>query len=77
LLGVSADTLNEYRAGGKDTEYENVFANALFKTVIAKVRVKQELVQDEQRIKASFTKVDDIDYVQECTQLIEAISKYN
>ena len=75
LLGATADSLYEHKLSG-DGEYERVFNNALFKTVVAKCRVKQEMVNDEPRVKSSVIKVDDVDYVSECKHMLEAIAKY-
>ena len=57
-------------------EYENVFSRALFQTVIAKCRVKQESVMEEMRVKTSIIRVDDIDFASECKNMLEAINKY-
>jgi replication factor A1 len=76
LLGASADSLYEHKLTG-DGEYERTFNNALFKTVVAKCRVKQEMVNDEPRVKSSVIKVDELDYVAECKNMLDAIAKYN
>lgn len=76
LLGASADDLFEHKLTG-DGEYERAFNNALFKTVIAKCRVKQEMVNDEPRVKSSVIKVDDLDFVAESKNMLDAIAKYN
>lgn len=77
FLGVTAKTLSDYRNEGNEAAYEKVFADALFKTVVARARVKQEQVQEEQRVKCSFMKVDEVDFVSESRQLLDAIAKYN
>ncbi len=76
LLGATADSLYEHKMQA-DGEYERTFANALFKTVVVKCRVKQEMVNDEYRVKSSAMKVDDLDFVAESKQMINAINKYN
>jgi hypothetical protein len=41
------------------------------------VRVKQEMVQEEMRVKCTVLSLDDLDYLSECKQMIDAINKYN
>jgi len=53
-----------------------VFQDALFSEYIARLRVKQELVNDEQRLKAVGLVMTKISYVNECTQMLQLISKY-
>ncbi|RYH21143.1 hypothetical protein EON65_21385 [archaeon] len=76
MLGVSADTLHSFRVDSNEAAYEKVFADALFKQYLCRVRVKQELVNDEMRTKSSGLRVDEVDLVNECHQMIEAIKKY-
>lgn len=77
LGGVTAQQLHEWRTEGNETMYEKAFSDALFKTVIAKIRVKQEEVKDEARVKSQFTRVDEVDFVAEGRQMLDAIAKYN
>lgn len=60
-----------------ESEYETVFSESNFRTYIFKVRVKNEMVNDEQRIKCSVMAVRPVDYAQECRDLLAAINRYN
>ncbi len=57
--------------------YEKVYSDALFKTVVVKARVKQEIVNDEPRTKSSIIKIDSLDLVTESKNMIDAINKYH
>lgn len=76
LLMASAQQLFDFKSSGNEAAYEKAFADALFKTCICKVRVKQELVNDEMRTKNTVLKVDDLDVVAECKQMLDAIKAY-
>jgi hypothetical protein len=76
-MGKSAQELFEMRVDpARQDEVEKVYTNALFKTVVVKCRVKQELVNEEMRPKNSVMKVDELDFVYDCKHMIEAINKY-
>jgi replication factor A1 len=77
LGGITAQQLFEWKTEGNEALFEKTFSDALFKTVIAKIRVKQEEVKDESRVKSSFIRVDEVDFVAEGRQMLEAIAKYN
>lgn len=77
LLGVPASKLHEYRTQGQEVEYEKIFQDALFKTFILRLRVKQEQVSDESRVKSSVMKLDDVDFAGESRMLLDAIARYN
>lgn len=76
LLKHSAEGLHQMKMNGDEEGYEKVFSDALFKTIIGKARVKQELVQEEKRVKSSFVKVEEVDYISECRHLLDAINRY-
>ncbi len=76
LLGVTAEQLHEMKLNGDTAGFEEVFSRAQFKTFTAKARVKQDMVNDELRLKCSVVRLDPIDYNSECKQMIEAINKY-
>jgi hypothetical protein len=61
---------------GISPEVEQIFANALFKDYVVKVKVKAEQVNDEQRVKSSVINCSPLNYVQECNDLINMINKY-
>lgn len=76
LLGCTAEELYEIKMSGDTLRYEEIFTQAQFKTFTAKARIKQESVNDELRVKCSITRLDQIDYNNECKQMIDAINKY-
>jgi hypothetical protein len=39
--------------------------------------VKQESVNDEMKVKSSFMKIEEIDFIDECKQLLTAITRYD
>lgn len=45
-------------------------------TVLLQVRVKQEMVNDESRVKCTVATMGELDLVAECKQMIDAIHKY-
>ena len=53
LLGHTADKLYQIKVAGDDASYDHVFLDALFKHYVAKLRVKQEMVNDEPRPSSS------------------------
>jgi len=53
-----------------------VFQDALFSEFIARLRVKQELVNDEQRLKAVGMVMTKLSYAAECAQMLQVINKY-
>lgn len=77
LLGHSAEDLHQMKLSGDDAGYEKVFSDALFKEVVLKLRVKQEMVNDEPRIKSSVTNFASVDFVSESKQLLSVIAKYD
>lgn len=56
--------------------YDAVFARASFETVIAKVRVKQEDVNGEKRMKNTVVSLSKVDYANEAKLMLDAIAKY-
>lgn len=76
MLGCSADALSDFKNEGNDSSYEKAFSDAQWKTFTCKVRVKQEMVQDEPKLKVNVMALDEINYDSECKQMIDAIAKY-
>lgn len=77
ILGVPASTLHEFRLQANELAYEQVFADALFKTYVMRLRIKEEIVNDETRVKSSVMKLDDVDFVTESRMMLDAIARYN
>ena len=53
-----------------------LFTHGRYSLTFLQVRVKQEMAKEELRVKSTAMKVDDIDYVAESQQLLNAIAKY-
>jgi replication factor A1 len=77
LLGHSAEDLHQMKISGDDAAYERVFADALFKQLCIRLRVKQEMVNDEPRLKCTSFSMGSVDFAAESKQLLLAISKYD
>lgn len=50
---------------------------SLFPGASVQVRVKQEMVNDESRVKCTVASLGGLDLAAECKQMIDAINKYN
>lgn len=55
--------------------YDSYFAKAAHTEWIMKCRVKQETVNDEVRVKTQVVRMDPVDYLAECRDLLSAIQK--
>ena len=77
LLGHTAEELHQMKVAGDDASYERVFSDALFKQYVAKLRVKQEMVNDEPRLKSTALSMTPINFAAESKQLLHAIALYN
>jgi replication factor A1 len=78
LLGKSADELYEIKQqpdGGED-KYNEIVQAALFKQIVVKAKVKAEDVQGEMRVKVTVQSLSKVIYQKECSDMIEAIAKY-
>lgn len=60
-----------------ESEADAVFTEPLFSQWIVRLRVKAEMVSDEQRIKCTIASLKPIDFVRESREMIKAISEYN
>ena len=56
--------------------YDSYFAKATHTEWLFKCRVKNELVNDENRLKATVVRMEPVDYVAECSDLLSAIEKF-
>ncbi|CAN0355303.1 unnamed protein product [Pylaiella littoralis] len=77
LDNKTADELQRMKDGGEDGEYEEVFAEACFKTYLMTLRIKADMVNDEMRVKYTVQRMTPIDIKTECNAMLDAISKYN
>ncbi len=77
LLGdISAETLNEWKENGQEAQYEDAFLEVLHKQVLCRVRVKAEMVNDEQRIKNTIYSASFVNPEKESANLLKAINEY-
>lgn len=56
--------------------YDSYFAKALHSEWIFKCRVKSEMVNDESRLKTQVMRMDPVDYVSECRDMLAEIQKF-
>lgn len=77
LLGanITADGLHKRCFEGEydNDHFDSVFAQAQFTDWIAKCRVKQEMVGDEERVKTTVYSLTPVDYTAESKELLRAI----
>jgi replication factor A1 len=79
FAGATADQAyaKTHQDGAFDQDaYDSYFCDALFSDYVFKCRVKNELVNDEQRVKTSVVQMWPINYVQESKDLLQAISAF-
>ena len=80
LQGVTADQAygRTYEADGSYNQraYNDIFAPALYTEWILRCKVKNEIVNDEQRIKTSVAGMWPVDYLQESKELLAEIAKF-
>ncbi|CAM9450721.1 unnamed protein product [Scytosiphon promiscuus] len=77
LENKTADDLFQLKEAGEEAEFEDIFAEACFKSYLVTLRVKAEMVNDELRIKNTVQRMTPLDVSAECDALLDAISKYN
>ena len=74
LGGVTAD---EVHANYDDQNvYDSYFAKACYTEWIMKCRVKNEIVNDEPRLKTQIVRLDPVDYVQESKDILSALNDF-
>ncbi len=56
--------------------YDGHFAKAGHTEWLLRCRVKNEMVNDEPRLKVNVVRMDPVDYASECQELISAIEKF-
>lgn len=77
--GLTADECygQSYGGGGFDQDqYDSVFAKALFTEWVFKCKVKNEVHNDESRVKTSVYSLHPMDYVKESQDLLAAIEQF-
>lgn len=76
LVGLSADDLCLIGAEEGEEKLKARLNQATFDTFIFKVRSRREVVKDEPRLKTTILQVWRPDWTSECSQLVEAIGRY-
>jgi len=56
--------------------YQDILKSKLFNQINIIAKSKQEIVNDEQKLKTIILKLEKIDYSNECRMLIDAIERY-
>ncbi|OEU12326.1 replication factor-a protein [Fragilariopsis cylindrus CCMP1102] len=74
LLGTTANAMFEQYESNQD-EYDATFARGAFTEWVFKCRVKQEMVNDEPRIKTQVVRMEPVNYVTECRDMIAALER--
>jgi replication factor A1 len=74
LLGVTADEAHAHF--DNQDMYDGYFVKALSSEWIFKCRVKNEIVNDGQRLKVQVVRMDPVDYVSECRDMLAALEKF-
>jgi len=80
IVGKSADDLRAYMdPDGGDSgspAFLSIMRACNFQEALFTIKVKMEMVKDEQRIKGSVVKLRQVEYPRESRSLLEAIKKY-
>lgn len=74
LLGATADDI--YDQYDNQDLYDGTFKKAYYSEWIFKCRVKSETVNDEARVKTQVVRMDPVDYVSECKDMLAEIQKF-
>jgi replication factor A1 len=74
LLGVTADEV--FAQYENSDAYDGYFGKANHSEWIFKCRVKNEMVNDGQRLKTQVMRMDPVDYAAECRDMIAALEKF-
>lgn len=76
LGGVPASELVKLKESSP-AEYEHVFSEANFQELLFRLKVKEEMMNDDARIKISVMSTKKMDYAQESRELLAAIALYD
>lgn len=80
LVGQTADEVyakcHGTDGGMDDDAYNSAFFPALFKEYIVKARVKTEYHNDENRVKTSVVALNEVNYIKESNELLQAIEQF-
>ncbi|XP_031572203.1 replication protein A 70 kDa DNA-binding subunit-like [Actinia tenebrosa] len=75
ILGHTAKEVGELRDSGNEGAFDQLFANAEFKSYVFKIRAKMETYNEETRLKCSVVGVKPVDYKQDSKRLLEDIQR--
>ena len=74
LLGITADEV--FAQYENQDLYDGYFAKAVHTEWVFKCRVKNEMVNDEPRLKTQVVRMDPVDYAAECREMLAAMEKF-
>ncbi|CAM9891896.1 unnamed protein product [Phaeothamnion confervicola] len=77
LMGKTAEELNMFKTNGQEAAFEAAFFDACWQQLSVRLRLKAEVVKDEERVSATVMRLAPIQMVPECASLIAAINKYD
>lgn len=78
ILGYSAKELYLLKYEEQDDDkFGNIIRSKLFNQFVFKLKVKEELYGDEQRVKITVVKADKVDYSSESRYVLDLISKFS
>ena len=72
--GVTADEV--FAQMDQQDYYDGLFAKATHTEWLFKCRVRNEMVNDEARVKTQVVRMEPVDYAAECRELIQALEKF-
>jgi len=74
LLGRTADEMHEHYETNQEL-YDGLFIKAAFSEWLFKCRVRKEQVNDEYRTKVQVVRMEPVNYVAECRDMIQALER--
>ncbi|KAL1371787.1 hypothetical protein HN51_002004 [Arachis hypogaea] len=77
IMGFSAKELYLLKHEQEDDEkFIGIIKSRLFNEFVLRLKIKEELYGDEQRLKITVAKADKVDYSSECKYVLDLISKF-
>ncbi|XP_006854186.2 replication protein A 70 kDa DNA-binding subunit A [Amborella trichopoda] len=76
LMGISAKDLYFLKYEEQDdVKFADILRNVVFNEYMFKLKVKEEIYSDEQRVKSTIVKVEKLNFSSECKYLVEMLEK--
>ncbi|XP_031399748.1 replication protein A 70 kDa DNA-binding subunit C-like [Punica granatum] len=75
IMGVSAKEMFQLRAEGEDERFGEILRRVLFTKYVFKLKVKEEMFSDEQRVKSTVVKADKMNFPSESRFLLDLLDK--